>query len=37
VPDEIKTDVAEIIDFRFPNGFTMHYEAIIVQAKRPLS
>jgi ubiquinone/menaquinone biosynthesis C-methylase UbiE len=37
VPDEIKTDVAEIIDSRFPNGFTMHYEAIIVQAKRPLS
>jgi 2-polyprenyl-3-methyl-5-hydroxy-6-metoxy-1,4-benzoquinol methylase len=34
VPDEIKTDVANIIDTRFPNGFTMHYEAIIVQGKR---
>lgn len=34
VPDEIKTDVAEMIDTRYPNGFTMHYEAIIVQGKR---
>ncbi|HET7657155.1 MAG TPA: hypothetical protein VFK37_02605, partial [Bacillales bacterium] len=35
VPDEIKTNVSEMIDERFPNGFTMHYEAIVVQGRRP--
>jgi 2-polyprenyl-3-methyl-5-hydroxy-6-metoxy-1,4-benzoquinol methylase len=35
VPDEIKTNVAGMIDTRFPNGFTMHYEAVIVHGKRP--
>lgn len=36
VPDEIKANVAEIIDTRFPNGFTMHYEAVTVLGKRPI-
>lgn len=34
VPDEIKTNVAEIIDSRYAEGFTMHYEADIVVGKR---
>ncbi|WP_458414670.1 class I SAM-dependent methyltransferase [Schinkia sp. CFF1] len=30
VPDEIKTNVAGMIDARYPDGFTMHYEAVTV-------
>lgn len=34
VPEEIKTNVAEIIDTRYPDDFTMHYEAVTVLSKR---
>ncbi len=34
VPEEIKNSVSEMIDTRFPHGFTMHYEAILVCGKR---
>lgn len=34
VPDEIKATVAGIIDTRYPDGFTLHYEAVTVLGKR---
>lgn len=34
-PDEIRNDIIETIDKKFPDGFTMHYETIVVHAKRP--
>lgn len=33
-PDGIKSEIVDAIDKKFPNGFTMHYEAIIVRAVR---
>jgi ubiquinone/menaquinone biosynthesis C-methylase UbiE len=34
-PDEIRNDIIDVIDKKFPGGFTMHYETIVVHAIRP--
>lgn len=34
IPDEIKASVTDIITTRYPNGFTMHYEAVTVIGNR---
>lgn len=34
VPEEIKSGLAQIIDAKFPAGFTMNYEAVVVQGQR---
>lgn len=33
-PPEVQADLAGAIDERFPNGFMMHYEAVVVRADR---
>lgn len=34
-PNDVQADLAEAIDRHHPDGFTMHYEAVLRTAKRP--
>ncbi|UOF90698.1 class I SAM-dependent methyltransferase [Fodinisporobacter ferrooxydans] len=34
-PEEIRNEISETIDKKFPSGFTMHYEAVVVQCTHP--